>query len=171
MCNIIFYLISVFAFSFVTLSGATTMIFQTYTQILVVTSPPTSYLNVARGHTSFCNAAYAIHVITLHSSMPSMQFMRLFRRGHLRPVYFKNQIHFLLFLFLVFFQQATHAISTVFPPGSTYGLFILGIRCISCYFRSQCLTFYSMLLTQFTRHLKMDIQVNIQQYYSLWIMT
>ena len=46
-------------------------------------------------------AAYTMPVITLPSSMPPKQCIRHSLREHLRPVYFRYQVHFRLFLFPV----------------------------------------------------------------------
>ena len=61
------------------------MIFQTPTQILAVLK----------------SAAHATHMITLFSSIPPTQFTWHFRQGHLRSVYFRHLVHFLLFMFPV----------------------------------------------------------------------
>ena len=47
----------------------------------------------------FHSATYTMHVDTLPSRMLLMQFTRHFRRQHLRPVYFRRQVYFLLFSF------------------------------------------------------------------------
>ena len=44
-------------------------------------------------------ADYTIHVIKLPSSMPPTQFTQHFHREHMRPVYFRYQMYFLLFSF------------------------------------------------------------------------
>ena len=46
-------------------------------------------------------AAYMMYVITLPSSMPPSQITQHIHREHLRSVYFRYQVHFLLFLFPV----------------------------------------------------------------------
>ena len=83
------------------------IIFWVPMKILIVTSPPTYCLHIACGHTSF----HIMHMITLLSSMPPKQFTWHFHWGHLHLVYFRYQVHFLLFLFSVWLSQLRWQIS------------------------------------------------------------
>ena len=105
------------------------MIFVGLTQILVVTFLP----------------IYTMHVITLRSSILFVQFIWHFQQGHLHPVHFRYQVHFLLFLF----------------PVSIYATFPFGEHLCFLYFRLQrhiVIFIPSIRLpssippTQFTRH-------------------
>ena len=58
---------------------------------------PTQILVVTPAHLH--NATYTMHVDTPPSSMPPSQFTWYFHREHLLTVYFRYQMHFLLFLF------------------------------------------------------------------------
>ena len=126
-------------------------IFQMPSQILIITSN----LHVARGPLSFLYATHAMHVITLPSTMPPMQFPWHFHQGHLRLVYFRNHVHFLLSVQPPSCMPPMHLIQHSAGWGGTWVLFNLAFFwCISCYCTH---TIYATC--------QRDLHVNIQHIY------
>ena len=95
-------------------------IFQTSKQILMVLSPSTCYLHIALWHASF---KHATHII----------YMALLLGEHLHPVYFRNQVHILLF-FVFSVRLSSRMLPMQFTWHVQRGLHVI----IQYYFQVDC---------------------------------